>query len=450
VAEALMRGFRSTIALVAVALGLFAYVYFFESKRPEGEAETREKVFSAVDSDAIEEIRVKGATGEATLLRKRDGAWEVEEPALGAADFSEVSRITSNLTMLEMERVVDEEPAGLDEYGLAEPRVDVGFRLAGETGYRHLLIGDRTAAGGDLYARLGDSNRVFLIASYLDSTFDRTPFDLQDKAVLKFQRDDADSLEIAGPKDRLRATKSGDRWKLVTPFEAGADHTAVEGILGRLSSAQMRSVVEREATDLRQYGLDKPTATVTVGAGSSMATIAFGKDTGEGTVHARDTARPLVFTVDSMLLDDISKEPFDLRRKDVFQFRPYQATSMEISHEGQRFLFEKKADETDTFGKWRQVEPEAAEVDGSAMDTLLARFAYLRADSFAGPRTKTGLDSPVSVVVVKFNEGKSEERVAFGRSGEEIFVAIPGEPDAARIDAARFDEAIKVLGEVKK
>ena len=44
-----MRGGWSTLALVAAALGLGAYIYFVESKRPDTEA--KEKVF-AVETDA--------------------------------------------------------------------------------------------------------------------------------------------------------------------------------------------------------------------------------------------------------------------------------------------------------------------------------------------------------------------------------------------------------------
>ena len=37
----------------------------------------------------------------------------------------------------------------------------------------------------------------FLISAYLENTFSRTPFDLRDKAVLKFDQSKADGVEIA-------------------------------------------------------------------------------------------------------------------------------------------------------------------------------------------------------------------------------------------------------------
>ena len=66
-----MRGFRSTFVLLLVLAGLVGYIYFYEMKRPApGEtAEQKQKVF-AVETGTIEELEVKAASGERTVLRK--------------------------------------------------------------------------------------------------------------------------------------------------------------------------------------------------------------------------------------------------------------------------------------------------------------------------------------------------------------------------------------------
>jgi hypothetical protein len=64
-----MRGLRSTIALFVVLIGLGAYIYFVTSKLPEGTTEAaREKVFPALNGDAVDEITVQSGTGETTSL----------------------------------------------------------------------------------------------------------------------------------------------------------------------------------------------------------------------------------------------------------------------------------------------------------------------------------------------------------------------------------------------
>ena len=66
------------------------------------------------------------------------------------------------------------------------------------------------------------------------------------------------------------------------------------------------------------------------------------------------------------------------------------------------------------------------------------------------PAAKTGLDAPVLTVLVKFDDGKKEERVSFGKAGADTFASRPGEPGAAKIDTADFDDVVKALDEISK
>ena len=71
-----MRGLRSTVILFVLLVGLGAYIYFVESKRPTSQevADKKEKVFTtdgdtALEGEKIEELTVKGTSGE-TVTRK--------------------------------------------------------------------------------------------------------------------------------------------------------------------------------------------------------------------------------------------------------------------------------------------------------------------------------------------------------------------------------------------
>ena len=160
-----MRGLRSTIALLVVLIGLGAYIYFVTWKKTPADTDSKqEKVFAAIQADKIDELRVKSASGDQTTLKKGDGGWQLVEPAV-KADESEVSGITTNLASVAVTRVVDENPADLKEYGLAEPRIDVGFKAAGDKDYRHLLIGEKSPTGSDLFAKRNAEKRVLLASS---------------------------------------------------------------------------------------------------------------------------------------------------------------------------------------------------------------------------------------------------------------------------------------------
>jgi hypothetical protein len=146
-----MRGLRSFVGLLAILVALGAYLYFVESKRDPAETgEKRDKVFT-VEADAIEEVTVKAESGERTTLRKTGSEWQLVEPTTAPADATEISGITSNLARLEQERLVEENPSDLAEFGLAEPRIEVSFKAGGNE--QRLLIGSKTPTGADLYAK---------------------------------------------------------------------------------------------------------------------------------------------------------------------------------------------------------------------------------------------------------------------------------------------------------
>jgi hypothetical protein len=445
-----MRGVRSTLVLLVILVGIFAYIYFVESKKePGADTEKRPKVFS-LDASKIDELEVKLSSGQQTVLKRSDGAWQMVQPMPAHADEGEVSGITSNLASLESQRVVDESPSDLKQYGLAEPRVDVGFKAAGDKDFRHLYIGDKTATGGDLYAKLPNQKKVFLISGYLDSTFSRTPFDLRDKTILKFDRDKVDTIDVQTDSGTVEFVKAGGDWTITKPQQVRADYAAVEGLIGRLQTAQMKSIRAPEATEFRQYGLDKPQLTAILGAGSARATLEMGDKAEDGSIYARDASRPTVFTVEASLLDDLKKPADDYRRKDIFEFRSFNADSIEITRGNETLAFEKvKGQGSTPSDKWRQVKPAARDVDQSKMETFLSKLSNLRAQSFADAKTKTGLETPAVEVAVRFSDGKKQERVVFGRAGTDLYAGRTSEPGAAKLDATDFDDAMKALDALK-
>ena len=135
------------------------------------------------------------AGGEAELKKAADG-WSLTSPTQVRADESEVTGITSNLATLTMQRVVDENPSNLGDYGLREPVAEVRFKTKGATGFKTLQLGTKTPTGSDMYAKTADDKKVFLVSGYLESTFNRTPFDLRDKKIISFDREKVDRLEI--------------------------------------------------------------------------------------------------------------------------------------------------------------------------------------------------------------------------------------------------------------
>jgi len=450
-----MRGLKSTIALIVVLVGLGAYIYFVSWKQPEAGGDggkKQDKVFAGLDASKIEEVKVTSAAGDATTVKKDAGGWQVVQPLTAKADESEIGSLTSALGSTEISRVVDENPTNLNDYGLSNPRIEVDFKAAGDKDYRKLMVGSKTPTGGDLYARRNDEKKVFLIPSFQESTLNRTTFDLRDKGLLKFDREKVDGIDVTAGGKTIAIAKDGGDWKLTKPVQTKADFGSVEGLVGRLQTAQMKSIAADEASpaDLRKYGLDKPEATVNLNIGSSRATLLLGGKASDNTVYARDASKPAVVTVESSLVDDLKKDADSYRRKDLFEFRPFNATHIEMSRNGQTIVLDRVKGQNDKPDTWKRVSPAAADVDKEKMDGLLSKLSNMRASSFVDSTAKTGLDKPALTVTVKFDDGKREEKVTFAQSGSDVYAARPGEPGAAKAETADFNDAVKSFDEIAK
>ena len=438
-----MKGIRSFLVLVMVAAALGGFLYY-DSKREPASTSKQEKVFAGLEADKIEQVTVTSASGEKTTVQKQGAAWQLTSPAAAPADEAELSGIASNLASLEIQRVVDDQPTDFKQYGLEPAKVAVAFKTGGKE--QTLLLGGKTPTGGDMYARLPDSPRVFLVSSFLETTFNKNTFDLRDKTVLKLDREKVERIEVQTTDRTLSFVKQGADWRITAPIDARADFGAVEGIVGRLNTSPMKSIEAADASDpkaLAKYGLDKPAATVRVTSGSAQAGLAIGKSAAEGTVYARDLSRPMIFTIESSLADELKKPADEFRIKDLFDARAFNTTRIEAARQGQTLAFEKDKD------GWKQVAPAAKAADAAKVDALLSALTSARASGFETKMAATGLDAPEIAVTVKFEDGKREEKVAFSRKGADAFARREGDTAAAKIDASTLEGIVKAFDALK-
>ncbi len=442
-----MRGFRSTLVLLAVLAGLLGYIYYVMKPGSAPTTDQKPRVFT-IEVDKIDTLQVKSSKGETSALARKDGTWHLTAPLEVKADETEVSGLISNLASLEVQRIVDENPSDLAQYGLEPARLELGFGLTGDKTISRVLIGDKTATGSDLYAKLPGERKVFLVPSFVETSFDRTTFDLRDKTILSFAREKVDQIDVASAEVTLRVKKGPERWAIEAPFTGRADIAVVEGLIGRLQTGQMKSIAAAEPTpeQLATWGLGVPSLTVHVGAGSARATLTLGKDDGQGNVYARDAARPMVFTVEKSLADDLRRKASEYRPKDVFDFRPFQASRLELTRNGTTQVFS-RATGKDGAAVWTLAQP-AKTLPSDKVDALLNALSGLQVGTYLDALPKGDAASALTATVV-FDDGKRQERIEFLKIGSEVVATRAGEPGAARVEAARFDEALAALDALK-
>ncbi len=447
-----MKGLRSTLALLAVLLGLGGYIYF-QGATPSDEGTKSEKVFPGLEAAKIEELKVKSQSGDVTTLKKTDGVWAIVQPITAPASDVDASSVANVLADMDVVRVVDEAPADLKEYGLDTPLMEIDFKADGGKMTGRILVGPKTATAGNLYARRDDQKRVVLIGQFHEAGLNKSTFDLRNKQIAKFDRAKVDgiTLSVAGTLGDL--IKAGDDWRLVKPFASRADNSAVDGLLANLGAAEMKSVASAAPTpdDLKKFGLDKPAVTIALRSGTETLSFLVGSKADDTAVYVKQSLNPDVYTIATTSADDFKKAVEDYRRKELFDLRAFSATHVEFTRAGQTVVLERvKAKEEGKPDTWQRVSPNPGEPDRSKVENLLAGIADIRATSFVASTAGTGLNTPALTVVATFDDGKKQERVLLGRSGSNAFASRPDDPGAAKIEADKLDEALKALDEISK
>ena len=449
--------FWKTYAALAVAVGLGAYIYFVESKRPEGGGEKpREKVFT-VDRSKVKALTLVPAGADEIRLVKEKAGWRMTAPLDVAADAGEVDSILSGLESVQAEEVVAENPAGLKEYGLDKPRNTVIVVVEGEKDPLILQVGDKTPDGGALYAKLPARPRVFTVASFVEGSLNKKPIDLRDRDLLHVKRDAVRTLEVTGPEGTYALARTGgEGWAFTKPLATAAGRWSVDGLLGALEGLRLESVAADDAKDLEPFGLDAPARTVTLGlSDGTRKTLAIGSSAGEKKFNARVSDRPLVAVIPGALVDDLAKGMAELRAKRLLEVATYDVAGFDVEQAGRPRRTYTRSTSKDKEGlevsKWRRTAPDAKDLDTNKVQDALFAIGGVEVQEFldhpAAPATY-GLEAPVLKVTLRFEGGKPPASFEVADKDGASYARRTGDEAVLKVDPKKVADLEKAFREL--
>ena len=382
--------FKTNVAIGAVFVALLAFVYFYEIKGGEErreEAEKSKQLFSFQDDDAQQLELLRG--NDALVLAKGTGGWSLSAPMTDGADQEAVERYLRNLRECEREKVVvDSAAASAEEaaqYGLDAPRLKV--RLQTEDGAEQVVaFGADSPTDRFTYAQLqGDNPEIFVVRAWRFDNLDKRAFDLRDRRVLAFAKDEVMQVQRTGLGGAVMVDRVDADWQMREPVTARADVDAVDGLLDKIDQAEIEAFVaeEPDTTALAAYGLGERTPHVEiallVGADRAEKRLAIGGADEQGRWYARDASRPQVFLVDSTLVQELTKGIADLRDKEPLRFDREQVERIVLTR-GAATAF---AADKDTSGVWHLSEPVGRDAKSWKLNSLLSDLEQLEVEGFA-------------------------------------------------------------------
>jgi Domain of unknown function (DUF4340) len=173
----------------------------------------------------------------------------------------------------------------------------------------------------------------------------------------------------------LAKSNSGS-WQITQPKRFGADQSAVSSALSTLSSLNSERLVEDKASDLKQYGLDRPAIEVDVTEkDSTTQRLLIGDETPAGSaVYVMLAGDPRVFKMASYNKTSIDKGLNDFRDKRLLTVNPDKISRLELIRKNQTIEFGRSKDE------WQILKPKPLRADSFQVGELARKLSEARMD----------------------------------------------------------------------
>jgi len=233
-----LRGLLTAATLLAALSGALWWSNRREARAGKESEVSRSIRPLSVPEDQVQEITLQKQNGESIHLKKTDGKWQITEPVQYPADPEIVSGMISTLALVNEDHVIEDKATDVAAYGLNKPAIKVGI-VDSNHKTKELLIGDETPAGSANYVEMAGDQRVFTMANYMKNSLDKTPIDLRDKRLLKFESDKVTKVELSAKKQTIEFGRNKEQWEIVKPSPLRADQFPVEELLRSLRDAKM-------------------------------------------------------------------------------------------------------------------------------------------------------------------------------------------------------------------
>src|SRR3989475_734990 len=283
------------------------------------------------------------------------------------------------------------------------------------------------------------------------------------KKLVDFKEDDVQGFTIISSQGEIAVVRDDGRWTIRKPRPMEADATAVGEFLRTLMLAPESRVVDETGTDLKAYGLDTPSLTVSLRLASGTQTVRVG-DAGplSATLYAKRDDSPKVLLTTLAGRDLLAKSIQEFRRKRVLPFDRLRVTRVKIvgpqetivldrEGKGEKAVWKIKApletaaDQPEVKSLLFALEDLKAQdfIDDpkehvakraalgkplTSITLLVARVVRLQAEKIATEKATDlkpyGLASPIAELIAAGEQGKLLGRIAFGRQEQGLAYAI--------------------------
>lgn len=282
------------------------------------------------------------SSGETSTVTTTEMVFTMQEHSSYLIDKDKSDALAYDCANLVASKVVNANNNPDSDYGLDKPRatVTVSFSDGSE---KTIKVGNDVPDGKSAYIRMGDSNKIYVVA--LDSVNSMLVEKLQmfDKTILNSLSDDETlsllSVTGSGRKKALKLEKKAfsniSSYYLSSPSQAACDADKIESLCNSSLFplvADSVAAIDVKESDLSKYNLDKPYYILDAKTSTRSYKILVSKPDKDENCYIMLNGADIIYKIESSVIDFMGGDGSDIVSKTIFYPNNLKLKSVDVSY----------------------------------------------------------------------------------------------------------------------
>lgn len=256
------------------------------------------------------------------------------------------------------------------------------------------------------------------------------------KRLVQLASKDITMITLVSPKGEVGLSRrDAAHWDVTRPVRVPAASFAVSGLLDTITGLIPQQTLGTGG-DLKAYGLDKPTARMTLGTSKGQTvTLEIGKPAPIGsTLYARLVPGGKVYQIDASTKDALAKSAADLRQKTVADFANADVQKVRVVSSAGTLVADRLGPD-----RWRIEGPPARPADDFKVTDLFFPLTTTEAKVFHDGVTDLAayrLDHPAVTIDLVLKDHPEPLRVLLAQQGKVAYAAVAGSHTVLELDSS--------------
>jgi Domain of unknown function (DUF4340) len=323
---------KNTWMLVALAAGLFAFIYFFE-RHIQPPVPVVARVLPGLKVDDVSSIEIQPRDKFAIRVERVPGGWQLTKPITYAVRGAEVEAFLKALAELSPQRRISAEELQNNknvnaDFGFDTPQTTILLQQGDDQS--QLKLGNPTPPGDGIYAQVVGTEGIDIIGAAFFGNIPTNAGQWRDTSFAGLQGVPFTELDVVSGTGQLKFQREapGKLWAMVLPIRARADNEKIELLLDQLQNLSVSQFETDDSNvDLETYGLQTPSLALYFKDKNTnqLLSVQFGKS------PANDTNLVYARTNSSSTIVRVPREDLNPWSADYSQFRDPHLLSLTIS-----------------------------------------------------------------------------------------------------------------------